>query len=112
MGTNTKALICLVYFINVTKYFTALIGKDDSPIEEIAWFVDKETEGEGIPTLDQPLATQTFDAISARLVKEMATKAEVAAEVRQAETATRRWPEVLSAPSSHEWCRRYSQSCC
>jgi len=64
----------LIYFINVTKYFTALTGKDDSPIEEIARFVDEETEGEDIPTLDQPLAAQTVHAIYARLVKERLRK--------------------------------------
>src|SRR5215831_14868306 len=112
MATNTKALICLIYFINVTKYFTALTGKDDSPIEQIACFVDNEAEGEGIPTLDQPLAAQTVHAIYARLVKEMATKPGASAEAGQTETATRRWPEALSAPSSHESCRCYSRSCC
>jgi len=73
---DTKPLIFLIYFKNVTEYFTALTGKDASSIEQIAWFVDKKTEGEDIPTLDQPLAIQTVYAIYARLVKEMATKAE------------------------------------
>ena len=87
---DAKALICLSYLKNVTEYFTALTGKDASSIEEIAWFVDKKTEGEDIPTLDQPLAIQTVYAICARLVKEMATKAEATIGARQTETATRR----------------------
>ena len=95
MGMDTKVLIYLIYFKNMTKYFTALTGKDASSIEETAWFVDKKTEGEDIPTLDQPLAIQTVYAICARLVKEMATKAEASTGARQTETATRRWLEAL-----------------
>ena len=74
MGMDAKALICLSYLKNVTEYFTALTGKDASSIEQIAWFVDKKTEGEDIPTLDQPLAAQTVHAIYARLVKERLRK--------------------------------------
>jgi hypothetical protein len=87
---DAKALICLSYLKNVTEYFTALTGKDASSIEEIAWFVDKKTEEEDIPTLDQPLATQAVYAICARLVKEIVTKAEASTGARQRETATRR----------------------
>src|SRR5262249_61132864 len=99
---DAKALICLSYLKNVTEYFTALTGKDASSIEEIAWFVDKKTEGEDIPTLDQPLAIQTVYAICARLVKEMATKADTSTEARHTTTATRMSPEALSAPSSND----------
>src|SRR5215475_2124522 len=73
---DTKASICLIYFKNVTEYFTALTGQDDSRIEKIAWSADREAEREGIPTLDRPLITRSIHAISAGQTKEMATKAE------------------------------------
>jgi len=76
MNMDTKALICLIYFKNVTEYFTALTGKDDSRIEKNAWFADSETEREDIPTVDRPLTARSVHAISAGRVKEMATKPE------------------------------------
>src|SRR5262249_61132865 len=99
---DAKTLICLSDLKNVTEYFTALTGKDASSIEEIAWFVDKKTEGEDIPTLDQPLAIQTVYAICAGLVKEMATKAQTSTEARTTRPATRRRPRGRAAPGPHE----------
>jgi len=79
---NTKPLICMVYFLNVTEYFTTLTGKDDSRKEKIAWFADNGTEKTDIPTLDQGLTAHLTHAISAGQVKEMTTKPEVAARMR------------------------------
>ena len=65
MGMDTKVLIYLIYFKNMTKYFTALTGKDDSRIEKSAWFADNEAEYENIPTVDRPLTAHVAHAIYA-----------------------------------------------
>ena len=66
-------MISLIYFINVTEYFTTLTGKLDSRKEKIAQFVDYVAEWENISTLNHLLTDHPIYAISAGQVKEMAT---------------------------------------
>src|SRR5215472_13593638 len=105
---NTKPLICMVYFLNVTEYFTTLTGKDDSRKEKIAWFADSASESEDVPTLDHLLTGRSISAISACQMKEMATIDQPGGSERPAS----KWLEALSEPSSRESCHYYSRSYC
>src|SRR5215470_9272062 len=94
-AVDTKSLIYLVYFINVTEYFTTLTGQDDSRKEKIAWFVDGEAESEYIPTLDHVFTGCFICAVSAYQMKEMATDLPYSPLPERRSRPANKWLEAL-----------------